>query len=229
MRRLLLIGGILFLASAHGSSQPNEDGAHAAAQRRGCKPLAEPKELPGVDALFDSSALVAILPVGDTAGPTEDVLTIVTGSKPRIYVNDSAATRFDAAATDQVIKTLRSSSKSAAPAFRLRVTPGKPLGLTIERPQFCAPDTVGDPIVKTSVTTVQRAGTPRPQPRPVTPRIKIGVNGEVLDVVLGNGSGMPELDRALEQSIRSQQWRPALLDGHPIVVISTAGKIEIVR
>lgn len=63
----------------------------------------------------------------------------------------------------------------------------------------------------------------------VTPRIKIGVNGEVLQVDLGAGTGYPDGDRSLRQSLESQRYEPALLDGRPVQVWLRGKSVELVR
>ena len=226
----LLFGGVVGVVLSLGASRASGV-IGSAAQSRTCKPIAEPKEIPSVGAFFDSVALAAALPSADSLDPPERVLTVVRGARPRLLVNDSDSPRFNADVGQKILASLKPAAKSA-PAFRLAIASGPSPNLTIERSVLCDPEVVGGEVVKTlqfSVEPARGSGGPPPvRPRPVTPRLKIGLNGEVLDVDLGTGSGNPDLDRSLAQSLQKQHYRPALLDGHPVVVTLKAGKAELI-
>src|SRR5688572_2530493 len=196
-----------------------------AVAQQGCKALTEAKELPALTSLLDSSALVANLPVPDAGAPGEVVVSVVTGAMPQAHVMDSVA----AAATgmtvmQRVLASLKPGAGNAPPAFRVRVVLAQPVSVYVEPSVLCEPKAKG-PERKLALTVA--AGSP--PPRPISPRIKIGVNGEVLQVDLGGGTGNPNGDRSLRQALERQRYEPALLDGRPVQVWLREKRVELVR
>jgi hypothetical protein len=207
-----------------------------AVAQEGCKPLTEAKKLPALSALLDSASVVANLPAPDQGGPAEVLVSVMTGATPRVFVMDSLAAQTAAgtALVERVTSSLKPSARNAIPAFRLRVVFGQAASANVEPSVLCAPRATGAPQGQVSFTVVGPAGPPGsaarpPRPQSVTPRIKIGVNGEVLQVDLGSGTGYPDGDRSLRQSLEGQRYEPALLDGRPVQVWLKQKQVELVR
>lgn len=199
-----------------------------------CKPLTDPRKLPALSKLLDSAAVVTSLPA-DSSGPNEVLLSVMTGATPEAFVMDSvsAKTATGLAVRERVLAAVTPEARNAIPAFRVRVTLGQALGVYVEPSVLCPPRPTTPP-GKASFMITGPAGppgsTPRPaRPREVSPRIKVGVNGEVLQVDLGGGTGYAEGDRAVRQSLEGQRYQPALLDGRPVQVWLRDKKVELVR
>ena len=202
-------------------------GANRAAAQDACHSL-EPKTLPSVGALFDSAALASRLPAGTLGDASELQITIVTIPKPHGYiVNSDPADTTASGVIGQILATLRP-SRSAPPAFRLYVTFGATPAMVVAHSQLCDPVAITQP-AQISYRVATPAGTRPERPRSVTPRIRLGENGEVLRVDLGGGTGDSQLDRLMQQSLQSQRWRAATLDGRAISVVVTGKKVEIAR
>lgn len=199
-----------------------------------CKPLTDARRLPALTKLLDSAAVVASLPAADSSGPTEVLLSVMTGATPRAFVMDSVAARsaIGSVILERVLASLKPESRNALPAFRVRVVLAQALGVSVEPSVLCAPQGKGAPS-RVAFTVVVPAGpggsASRPRPRDVSPRIKIGVNGEVLQVDLGGGTGYADGDRAMRQSMESQRYEPARLDGRPVEVWLQKGRVDLVR
>ena len=199
--------------------------------QEGCKPLTEFNKLPALTVLLDSAALVTDLPAPDASAPGDVWVSVMTGATPQVHVMDSAAASATGAkVVEKVVASLKPGARNAVPAFRVRVILVQPVGVTVEPSVLCDPKPTGAPR-QASFTYVAPAGpgSPISRPRPVTPRIKIGVNGEVLQVDLGAGTGYPDGDRSLRQAIEGQRYEPALLDGRPVQVWLREKRVELVR
>ena len=202
-----------------------------ATAQEGCKALTEAHKLPAVNTLLDSSALVANLPAPIAGGPAEVLVSVLTGATPQVYVMDSAAAGVAGPTIrDRVTTAIRPGARNAIPAFRVRVSLAQPGTLSLEPSVLCDPKPTGPPR-QASFTTIVPAGpgAPPPRPRTVVPRIKIGVNGEVLQVDLGAGTGYADGDRSLRQAMQGQRYEPALLDGRPVQVWLREKRVELVR
>ena len=200
-----------------------------------CKPLTDASKLPALNKLLDSAKVVASLPAADLGGPTEVLLSVMTGATPSAVVMDSvvAKSAMGTAVRDRVLSSLRPDARNAIPAFRVRVTLGQALGVNAEPSVLCPPRPTTSP-GRASFTIVTPAGPPGsvsrpPRPREISPRIKIGVNGEVLQVDLGGGTGFADGDRSVRQALEGQRYVPALLDGRPVQVWLRDKRVELVR
>ncbi len=202
-----------------------------AGAQEGCKPLTELKKMPALTSLLDSGGVVANLPAPDSSYPAEIVISVMTGATPRAFVMDSLAAKTAAgtAVTERVVSSLKPEARNAIPAFRVRVVMGQAASVNVEPSVLCAPRAKGPPPRPSSFTIVAPAGARPPRPQSVIPRIKIGVNGEVLQVDLGSGTGYPEGDRSMRQSLERQLYEPALLDGRPVQVWLREKQVELVR
>lgn len=199
----------------------------------GCTVLEESKAVPAVDAVFDSAKLAAALPAMDAAAPNEMVFTLLTGARPIVQNVDSTnKTAVNDETIKQLLATSRAGSRSFAPAFKVRVVlgeAGKPQSLNVEHSVLCGPEMIGSPAPPQVVRRMSPPGSPPPRPREVSPRMRIGVNGQVMRVDLGAGTGDRDLDDAMRDAMRRNRFRPALLDGRPIEVWLGNGKLEIAR
>jgi hypothetical protein len=200
-----------------------------------CKPLTEGKKLPALTTLLDSAGVVTTLPASDSSGPAEVLVSVMTGATPHAFVMDSLAAQTAAGTTvlESVFSALNPDARNAIPAFRVRVLLGQVAGVFVEPSVLCGPRG-RRPSSWVSFTITGPAGPPgsgarAPRPRPVNPRIKIGINGEVLQVDLGGGTGYPEGDRVLRQALEGERYEPALLDGRPVQVWLRDKHVELVR
>ena len=221
MSRLNLFAGCLALSMFPAVGDAQE----------GCEPLTEVTKLPALAALLDSAALAANLPAPNAGTPSEVVVSVITGSTPRAHVMDSVtAAATGTAVQERVLASLKPGARNAIPAFRVRVVLAQPAAVSVEPSVLCEPKATTPP-KQASFTYVTPAGpgAPRVRPRPVSPRIKIGSNGEVLQVDLGAGTGFADADRSLRQALEGQRFQPALLDGRPVPVWLGDKKVELVR
>ena len=199
--------------------------------QEGCNALTDVAKLPALTALLDSAALVANLPAPNAGAPGEVVVSVMTGSTPQAHVMDSVtAAATGTAVQERVLASLKPGARNAIPAFRVRVVLAQPVAASIEPSVLCEPKATTPPR-QASFTYITPAGPGAPQARPraVSPRIKIGSNGEVLQVDLGPGTGYSEGDRSLRQALEGQRYQPALLDGRPVPVWLREKKVELVR
>jgi hypothetical protein len=221
MRRLNLFASWLAL-----SMYPS-----VAATQEGCKPLTDVTKLPALNALLDSAALVANLPAPNADTPGEVVVSVMTGTMPQAHVMDSVtAAATGTTVQERVLASLKPGARNAIPAFRVRVVLTQPATVSVEPSVLCEPKATTPP-KQASFTYVTPAGPGAPgvRPRPVSPRIKIGSNGEVLQVDLGAGTGFADGDRSLRQALEGQRYQPALLDGRAVPVWLREKKVELVR
>jgi hypothetical protein len=200
-----------------------------------CKPFTDGKKLPALSTLLDSAAVVTNIPAPDSSGPAEVVVSVMTGVTPRGFVMDSlaASTSAGTALLESVLSALKAEARNAIPAFRVHVVLRPAASVFVEPSVLCAPRAKSAP-GRASFTVAVPAGpggsgARPPRPRSVTPRIKIGINGEVLQVDLGGGTGYPEGDRSLRQSLEGQRYEPAVLDGRPVQVWLRDKRVELVR
>jgi hypothetical protein len=199
--------------------------------QEGCRALTEVTKLPALTAVLDSAALVANLPAPNAGAPGELLVSVMTGSTPQAHVMDSVtAGATGTAVQERVLASLKPGARNAIPAFRVRVVLAEPIGVSIEPSILCEPKATTPPR-QASFTYIAPAGPGASQarPRPVSPRIKIGLNGEVLQVDLGAGTGYADGDRSLRQALEGQRYQPALLDGRPVPVWLREKKVELVR
>lgn len=110
---------------------------------------------------------------------------------------------------------------------------GQAASVFVEPSVMCSPRAKGPPgrasFTVTGPAGPAGSGARPPRPRSVTPRIKIGINGEVLQVDLGGGTGYPDGDRSLRQALEGQRYEPARLDGRPVQVWLRDKQVELVR
>ena len=198
-----------------------------------CRPLTDVKKLPPVTKLLDSAGIIANLPV-DSSSAGEVLVSVMTGATPQVFVMDSltAMTALGTAVRERVLLAVKPDAPNGIPAFRVRVTLRPALGVYVEPSVLCPPRGKSTRSrVSFTTTTVGPAGSTSRPPRPmeVRPRVKIGLNGEVLQVDLGSGTGVPEADRAIRQSLERERYEPARLDGRRVEVWLRDRQVELVR
>ena len=210
-------------------------GSHSVGgQRRDCKPLPDPKRLPGLDAVTDSAALVTRLAALDSI-PGEIIVSVWYAEHPAAYAVDAVLplSVTHEAVLAAVSAALRPAQKDSPAAFRIRTQLRKTPRVVLERSILCSPTTedgspVRGPVMIGRVTSTN----PLPAPtnaRPVELKMRVSSSGEVLEVNLLSGSGIAEVDRSLVETTRNERFRPALLDGRPVEVWLRGNRIELVR
>jgi len=211
-------------------------GSHSVGgQRRDCKPLPDPKRLPGLDAVTDSAALVTRLAALDSI-PGEIIVSVWYAEHPAAYAVDAVLplSVTHEAVLAAVSAALRPAQKDSPAAFRIRTQLGKTPRVVLERSILCNPTTSDGYAVQSTVLVGRVTGaapeeTPPRNARPVQTGIRVSPTGEVLEASILSGSGIAEVDRALLESLRGQRFRPALLDGRPVEVWLRGNRIELVR
>lgn len=223
---------IVLLVPVTGGDAPGALPLHGGSTTAACNPMTMPRALRGVDALVDSAGLVAQLAgvVGDPR--LELTVSIRLGADPAGFlVGVEAPTAVQAELLDLVLASLRVVG-SRVEAVRLVFLPGPTPVLRLERSVLCAPESsdvgvVRTPVVVGRVTSTSAAPRSMPSPRPVRTRIRISAAGLVQAVEIVEGSGVPEIDRSIMDTVRRQRYQPALLDGRPVEVWLTNGRVEL--
>ena len=198
----------------------------ALANAQTCKPLTDSKAFPPLAALVDSAALVAALPPAFAGGPSEVLVSVMMGPTPRAHtMHSTAAPATGTIIGEQILASLRPAA-DAVPSFRVRAVLAPSASVSVEASVLCDPKPRGS---NRGLALTVAPGSGRPQGPPFTPRLKIGVNGEVMQVDLGAGTGRPDSDRSLRQALERQRYEPALLDGRPVQVWLRGTRVELVR
>ncbi len=202
-----------------------------------CQPLSNPKRLPAVDALLDSTALSGQLTALDSLVGSELIVSVRMGDSPDAHVFDTttAITSRGEGVAATVLASLRPNPKEAPQAFRLRIRRASGVQLTLERAMLCPPIALVGPGSRTPVTgavSVRVTGPNGPlvtQPRDIQVRFRVDANGQISDVNIGRGSGLAELDRQIRDVYEQRRYSPAMLDGKPVAVAVAGSKVELVR
>lgn len=219
---------------------PRSDGPHSPAPAKtrayveDCRPLEKPKDLPRLDAVLDSLALLDRVLGLDTMPPVPVIVSVFLSDKPRAHIVDkSAPTSTEDLVLGHVLASLRPVSKNSPIAVRVHLRLGPARGISLERSVLCAPTALGGlgelkvPFFVGQVRGASPSGPP--EPRSVTARIRVSADGHVLQVNLGSGTGIPNLDQAMREAILKQRYDPALLDGRPAEVWIEGKRIDLVR
>ena len=210
--------------------------APLAAQRSSCGPAQQPKELPSVSFLIDSSsALMELQAAKVLRDSMQFTLFIVPAdSIPVIHALDST----DAMAASLLARSAWPSKTVDLWAVRVHITGGTAPALTLSRPTYCPPAlTPGSKPVhlaaeireeritsNAQLLQVQRV-VQGPAPIPLVCEIAVTERGDVNEVKVIRSSGNREVDQHVAQQLAQQQYEPALLDGIPVpAIIRTSGK-----
>ena len=217
---VLVAGTMMFMAAGTLPGQESRPG------NRRCAPLTVPKKLPSADTIVDSAALAASLPADG-----EGVFLFSVGGGPGRSraarpIEDQGA-RISDTMTALVAAALRANPDAVGDAIRLRITTGPQPAFSIEKSVLCPPTAPPS----TAVGRISTTTTTRLPDRVRSPkfRLRISVEGAVVETLLRSSSGVPELDRELMAVVSRNRFQPALLDGMPVEVWLDDGRVEIVR
>lgn len=183
--------------------------------------------------VVDSADLIRRLQSLDTTAGRDVIVSILLSKSPSgsLFTGPAAQGEPVLAA---VLATLRPASKGSPQAVRVHVQLGVAPGMVLERSVLCGPELLegANSIQVPFAVQVDRGelggAMASGRARPVRPHIRIGKEGEVLEVTLGSGSGIREVDEAITHAVMSQRFRPALLDGRPVEVWSGGSRVELV-
>lgn len=202
--------------------------------RDDCRPVNTPNRLPTVGELFDSSALVNRRIGGTGPRPSEIRLGMVfpkPAGPPEVWVIDSGAT-LDAEATAALVQTaLRADGAAPGTTFQLHLRDGSPIEVRIQQSILCPPVPLDSPKeAEPGVKITGGSGGAAPwQSWKAVIRQRIGADGVVQEARLQPGSGRPDVDRIALVPVYARRWRPATLDGRPVAVWFTNGRVEVAR
>jgi len=191
-----------------------------------CQVAPFPDELPALDSVLDSATLAASL---QAIGVQKRlVLALRFGafqSGPRVRVIEQ---KVPSQVADQALHAVESTLRSVPPdrrwAFRLRIEPGQPNVVTLERSQVCG----GLPgprqltyrtfaVPANELAQVKRDAQEAAARRErVRFRALVDSEGRVLDVQVTASSGDVEADRTMAEALRKRGFTAATLDGNPI-------------
>jgi hypothetical protein len=212
-------------------------GAAPAAGRQNtpeCRPLDTPKQLPALSALLDSAQIGRGIAEAQLAEGSEVRLGLAfarSSGPPAAWVSDSGVipeSRTRVAALVQA--ALRPHGAPPGTTLRLHVRVSRAPALRIERSMLCAPtplDSAKSAQPSFQMSEAAKNGPPRRWK--ATVRQRIGTDGRVLEAQLQPGSGRVEIDRLALEPVYARRWRPATLDGRPIVVWLADGRAELPR
>lgn len=241
----LLAGGVLLSAAFSVVSTPpalprttrTNHGAtsHVGAQEN-CRPLEQPKKMPAMSALLDSMELMRRLALLDpTTIPAMSVGVVLDAPVDVFVVDLFTPSAVHDSLRAIVRETARPRGKDFPRSYRVHVAGSSAAAITIERSILCGPVSMGGPggrgavVGRVSVRTTPGGGPPSSRGKTFTTRQKVDSTGQVVEVDIGSGSGFPEVDRSVRETLRNQQFVPATLDGRPVGVWLTKGKAELIR
>jgi hypothetical protein len=200
-----------------------------------CAPLSQPKRMPNLTAVLDSTGLMARLQALDTASAGSVIVGIIYSSAPSGHIIErSPPTPASELVLSHVLASLRSPSKGAPPAFRVHIQLGPTPVLELKRSRLCRPQSVepGGDVLRIGYGQVQgssaSAGVMPAKSRSITPSLRISATGQVEEVSIGPGTGILELDRSLREGLMVQRFHPALLDGRPVAVWVSGTKVGLI-
>lgn len=199
-------------------------------EKRDCQLLELPKRLQSLDLVLDSIALTTKLQDFQPPAPAEVILSVRLGERPAAHFMDTLAVgSFSPELLAQVVDALRPVPKGFPRAFRLHLESGPTPSVRIEPSVLCAPLTdEGASVTQLRFSVgISSSSSPPPRGQQVTPSLRVDETGKVYEVKLGRGTGNPEVDRALQEELLRQRFRPALLDGRPVEVWLTGRRVEL--
>jgi len=213
--------------------------APALAQRSGCVPAAQPKELPTVSFLIDSGgALMELQAAHVLRDSMQFTLVMLPGdSIPVIHAIDST----NAMAANVLARSVWPEKPAELWAVRVHVTDGTAPALALSRATYCPPVlTPGSspvrmmPEIREERVLIGNAADRRAVaefPRvnatssvPVIFEIAVDARGHVGTVTLIRASGSHVFDSLTAQRLGQQTYEPALLDGIPVPAVIRPGK-----
>ncbi len=202
-------------------------GAQLLAQRPSCGPAAQPKALPTVSFLIDSSGALRELQAAKVLRDSmQFTLVILPGdSIPVIHAIDSANTM----AANVLARSVWPEKPTDLWAVRVHVAGGAAPALTLSRATYCPPVLVpgSSPVRVTRELRYQRITSQAeleqvkgvvqdPAPVPAVFDVDVTARGDVKSVKVFRSSGRHEFDEEITRQLVQQKYEPALLDGIPI-------------
>lgn len=198
----------------------------AAGRERLCQPAQIPNNLPPVDAVLDTAAFGArIGSVASEADSTPYLLSLLFAEGGVAATVRLLAPAVDDSPLPEAVRATIRPQRPGPWGLRLRVTPGPPLALAVQRSVYCppAPDTASGPGGEKVATFGARPGDwPTPAGEKASQRIRLAAKvtlsaaGTVVQVQLTRRSGVKQLDDWFVSGLQAAQYLPALLDGLPI-------------
>lgn len=196
--------------------------ATAAAQRH-CSPSLIPAELPSVDAIVDSAAIVEILAGSGAEGVLRFSIVADVGESPRVFPHgaSSSATEW---LTPRIQSALRDAPKPiVAWGVRLAAAAGPSPALTLERSEYCRPQAIPGSASRATIRVVTEPGSPRTPRVSLRPIVRVSALGDVRDVTFEQ-----PLNRDLESELRrvmmGTRYHPARIDGVPVASVDSTSR-----
>lgn len=202
-----------------------------------CRPLDQPKKMPAMSVMVDSTELIRRVALLDVTSISDVTVGVVLDEPVDVFLVDLLAPTTVHDSLRAIVRaTARARGKDFPRSYRVHVTGSPALAVSIERSILCGPVSMGGPggrgatVGRVTVRASPGSGGPPPSnPRPFTTRQKVDSTGQVVEVDIGSGSGFAEIDRTVRETLREQRFIPATLDGRPVAVWLTKGKAELIR
>ena len=196
---------------------------------RKCSTLREPRRLPPVDQVVDSTALVAqlsTLPASHHGA--EVVLSLAhTGDSTSVHVVATPSAGVGDTVRRLVQNQLRLTRSFEAPHLRVQLVLAEVVTLGTARSQLCLPILAERQLPQQPFVEVPLPASGRV--RDTIVKILIDASGVVTEAVVQSSSGVPELDDFVLRSMRSKRYEPALLDGRAVSVWLDRGRAVLVE
>lgn len=204
------------------AGQPTR-GQAAAERERVCQAAELPKILPPIDAVLDTAAFRSL--IGGVAARPEStpyVASVLFGARGEVAaVRLLGPAENDPAITEAFRASVRPQRHPGPWGVRLRVTPGPPLAVEVDRSVYCPPAPATESDRPGAGDGTLRVGTEGRLARPSERRrleatVMLSEAGRVVDVKLTRRSGMTQFDDFFVSALQAAQYLPALFDGFPI-------------
>jgi hypothetical protein len=205
--------------------------AHRAQDARSCQPLEAPKEIPSLASLLDSVALMGRIAESRVSDPSELRIAVAfpQSGPPRTWLIEAGPASVSAGLSGLVHGMLRAGGAPPGTNVRLHLRIAAPIAVRVERSVLCAPVPLGEDPKLPDFQLKEGNGSAPPRTWKGVIRQRIGTEGEVLEAKLVPGSGRAEIDRVALEPVYGRRWKPATLDGRPVAVWFTGGRVELVR
>lgn len=192
---------------------------------RSCFATASPRVLPAAGALLDSGRLAGGVRSGTGQPAGYALVSLRFDASGGISSIRSVEGTLPGERRDSVerlvLQTLKPQAAAEAPwSIRLKVTSDSAPSVRVGRSEYC-PAVLTGPLD----VSVSRGRRSRPSSGSAsasdaaTPSFAVLVDttGRIVELRLNQSSGDPDLDRQMEDNLRQQGFRPALLDGAPVL------------
>lgn len=197
-----------------------------------CQPLETPKEVPSLASLLDSVALMGRIADSRVSDPPELRIAVAfpRSGPPRTWLIEAGpAPEISAWLSGLVHGMLRAGGGPPGTNVRLHLRIAAPIAIRVERSMLCAPVPLGANPELPDFQLKEGNGSAPPKTWKGVIRQRIGTDGQVLEAKLVPGSGQAVIDRVALEPVYGRKWKPATLDGRPVAVWFTGGRVELVR